>query len=223
MKRILVVAPHPDDETLGCGGTLLRHKQKGDHISWLIVTHMSEETGYSPERIASREREIEAVKVFYDFDSVYNLELKPAGLDVYPVGELVSKFSRVITAEKPETIYLPYRLDAHSDHTIVFDAVASCCKSFRYPFLKQVRSYETLSETGFGVRPEDSGFNPNIYVDITGFIDQKIEAMNNYEGEMGQHPFPRSDVTLRALATLRGSFAGVHFAEAFVSLLEIEK
>ncbi len=163
------------------------------------------------------------VEKFYAFDRVYNAGFTPAALDTYSKGELVSAVSDVINSEKPNTIYIPYRLDAHTDHAAVFDAVAACCKSFRYPWVRKVRAYEVLSETGFGLRPEDSGFKPNLYVDVTGFLDKKIEAMKIYNDEIGDHPFPRSEAAIRALATYRGTFAGTMEAEAFISLLEIDK
>jgi LmbE family N-acetylglucosaminyl deacetylase len=122
---------------------------------------------------------------------------------------------------QPNTIYLPYRSDIYSDHEIVFDAVSSCTKSFRYPFVKQIRVYETFFEMEFGIRPEDSGFRPNLWIDISEFLDKKIEIMKLYKGEMGEHPFPRSEQTIRALATLRDSTAGCVAAEAFISLKEI--
>lgn len=122
---------------------------------------------------------------------------------------------------EPNIVYLPYRTDAHSDHAAVFDAVASCTKSFRYPNIRSIRAYETLSETEFGMRPEDGGFRPNLFVNISDFMDKKLDIMSLYEGEMADHPFPRSVDSLKALATLRGSTSGCHAAEAFVILREI--
>lgn len=221
MKKVLVVAPHPDDETLGCGGTLLRHRNEGDEVSWLIITRITQNMGFSEERVKSRAEEIEQVAQKYDFESVLHAEFDSMALDTYPKKDLVGKVSALINEVKPEVIYLPYRLDTHSDHEVVFDAVVACSKWFRYPFVKVVRAYETLSETEFGLRPEDPGFRPNLFVDISDTIEQKIDIMKLYSGEMAEHPFPRSERSLRALATLRGSACGCEAAEAFMTLKEL--
>lgn len=217
---VLCVAPHPDDETLGCGGSLLRHKSDGDQIFWLIVTEISEETGFTESRVRSRAREIEQVTDAYGFDGVYHCNLPTAALDTIPKGRLVDLVGRAVRAVNPNLIYTPYRNDVHSDHAAVFDAVAACSKSFRYPSVKSIYAYETLSETEFGIRPDDLGFRPNLFVDITKTLDKKISIMSLFEGEMGEFPFPRSEVALRALASLRGSTAGVQSAEAFMILRE---
>jgi len=221
MKKVLVVAPHPDDETLGCGGTLLRHINDGDEVSWLIVSKITQAQGFSGDRVASRTSEINQVSAEYNFKSVHHAGFDSMALDTYSKKDMVGTLAGLINEVKPEVIYLPYRLDAHSDHEVVFDAVASCTKWFRYAFVKVVRAYETLSETEFGLRPEDTGFRPNLFINISEFIDKKIEIMGLYAGEMGEHPFPRSEKTLRALATLRGSASGCEAAEAFMTLKEI--
>ena len=221
MKKVLVVAPHPDDETLGCGATLLRHIAEGDEVHWLIMTRITLELGFSVERVESRAREIQQVTDRYRFKQVHFADFDTMALDNYSKTALVQKVSKVIAQVQPNIVYVPYRLDAHSDHAVVFDAVASCVKSFRYPSVSSVRAYETLSETEFGLRPEDGGFRPNLFVDVSTYIDGKIEIMSLYAGEMQAHPFPRSEQALRALALLRGSTAGCGAAEAFMILREI--
>jgi len=221
LSTILVVAPHPDDETLGCGGTLLRHIAEGDQVHWLIMTTISEQSGFSQEWIESRAKEIEKVVSAYNFTSTKQAEFVTTKLDTYPKSELIAVVSEMVNRVKPETIYLPYRNDVHSDHKEVFDAVISCTKSFRYPSVKKVRAYETLSETEFSIHKEDGVFHPNLWIDVSEFLEEKIVIMKTYNGELGEHPFPRSEQNIRALATLRGATAGVNAAEAFVSLKEI--
>ena len=220
-KKILCIAPHPDDETLGCGGTLLRHVAEGDQVHWLIMTTIIEEAGFDRQRVHSRADEIKRVAEAYGFVSTHQTSFATTRLDTYAKSDLVVEISEYIRQVQPDTVYLPYRNDVHSDHTVVFDAAASCTKSFRYPYIKRVRVYETLSETEFSIRPDDTGFKPNLWVDISEYLDRKIEIMGLYEGEMGEFPFPRSVLNLRALAALRGATAGVSAAEAFISLKEI--
>jgi N-acetylglucosamine malate deacetylase 1 len=220
-SRILVVSPHPDDETLGCGGSLLRHRAEGDEIHWMIMTTINEEVGYSRERIDSRKREIDNVTDRYGFSSVHQADFITTKLDTIANSELIGEVSSVVNKVKPDTLYIPFRSDVHSDHKAVFDAVSACTKSFRYPFIRRVRAYETLSETEFSLRPNDSGFKPNLWIDISEFLEQKIEVMKLFKNEFGEHPFPRSEKCIRALATLRGSTAGVESAESFVTMKEI--
>lgn len=219
--KILVIAPHPDDETLGCGGTLLRHAAEGAEIYWLIVTEMNEKLGFSKKKIAARAKEIEKVAKEYGFSEVYEANLPTTQLDVIPKSQLIESISSVVAEIEPATIYLPYRNDVHSDHAAVFDAAVSCAKTFRYPYVKRILAYETLSETEFSLRPDDGGFKPNVFVDITPFAEKKIAIMRLYAGEMGEFPFPRSEETMMAQMQLRGSTAGVEAAEAFMLLKEI--
>ncbi|MGI6493210.1 MAG: PIG-L deacetylase family protein [Pelotomaculum sp.] len=221
MKRqIIVISPHPDDETLGCGGNLLRHRAEGDALGWLIVTAIHQEEGFTANQIAKRQQEISTVAQHYGFASVVKLDLPTTKLDTVPMQVLVHGIGSVFQEIKPDTIYLPYRGDAHTDHAIVFDAAISCTKWFRYPFIKRVLVYETLSETDFGLNPDANGFRPNVFVNIDSYLEQKIHIMREYSNEMGEFPFPRSEEAIRALARIRGIAAGYQAAEAFMLLRE---
>lgn len=220
MSVVLVIAPHPDDETLGCGGTLLRHRAAGDSVHWLIVTAM-DPVGFSAERIARRSREIDQVSAAYGFSSTSCLEYPAARLDQVPCAELVSAIGQVIGSLQAEVIMLPFSGDAHTDHRIVHTAASAATKWFRYPFVKRILACEITSETDFGLAPAAFGFTPNVFVDISPWLAKKIEIMRLYEGEMGEHPFPRSEIAIRALATLRGAQSGFAAAESFMLLKEI--
>jgi LmbE family N-acetylglucosaminyl deacetylase len=223
MSTVLVVAPHPDDETLGCGGTILRHVEQGDSVYWLIVTHISQDLGFSKDRVDQRDREIEQVASRYKISRTINLEFPANRLDTQPMATLVEAVGEVVSEIEPELMYLPYRNDIHTDHAVVFDAVASCSKWFRYPSVRRVLAYETPSETDFALDPDAEAFRPTVFMDITGYLEEKIEIMRIYKSEMGTHPFPRSASSIRSLATLRGAAAGMDAAEAFVLLREINK
>lgn len=221
MKRLLVIAPHPDDETLGCGGTLLRYISNGDEVHWLIVTAISTEIGFSSERVLKREVEIAEVTKAYGFAGVHHALLPTMRLDRIGKLELIEVVGDVVQKIKPDVLLIPYRNDAHSDHAAVFDAAVSCSKSFRYPSVRSVYAYETLSETEFGLRTDDPGFRPNLFVDIGNYLEQKIAIMRMFDGEMLDFPFPRSETCIRAQAALRGSQAGICAAESFMVLKEI--
>jgi LmbE family N-acetylglucosaminyl deacetylase len=217
--NILVVAPHPDDEVLGVGGTLLRYKSEGHSLAWLIVTKVPDEFGWSEERTRKREVELSEVERFFCFDRVYKLDFPSTQLDTVPVGSLVKGMSDVISEFSPDEIYIPHLGDVHTDHQIVHKAIMSCTKAFRYPCVKRVLVYETLSETDFGLEL-GAQFVPNVFVDISEFLEKKLQAMEIYASEMGAFPFPRSVLSIRSLAHYRGSSSGFAAAEAFQLLRE---
>jgi N-acetylglucosamine malate deacetylase 1 len=217
--RVLVVAPHPDDEILGCGGTLLRHKAEGAELGWLIVTGISERGGWSAEIMQQRDVEIGKVAELVGFDQVFNLRLPSTQLDMLPMGELVDRFSAVFSEFQPQEVFVPHRSDVHTDHRLVFDAAAACTKWFRYPSVKRVLAYETISETDFSL-DQNNFFRPNYFFDISEYLERKLEIMLIYKSELGDFPFPRSNEAIRALAALRGSASGFVAAEAFQLLRE---
>ena len=218
-SRIIVIAPHPDDETLGVGGTLLRKKAEGATIVWLLVTAISTKSGWSEEKVNKRAKEIERIKHFYDFDEVYALNFQTTQLDAIPMSNIVNAISDVFNSFKPEEVFVPHPSDVHTDHRVVFNAVSACTKWFRFPSVSRVLAYETLSETDFGLGT-DQGFRPSVFVDIKHFLSQKLEAMDIYESEIGEFPFPRSKEAICALAKLRGAASGFEAAEAFELLRE---
>ena len=218
-ERVLVVAPHPDDETLGCGGTLLRMADEGAQLGWLIVTSISEENGFASQRVHGRDEEIKQVSSLFGFSDVFRLSLPTRQLDMSPMSELIEQFSAVFKSFRPQQVFLPSRSDVHTDHRAVFDAGAACAKWFRYPSVRRVLAYETISETEFGLDMREM-FQPNYFVDISKYLDRKLEIMSVYASEMGAYPFPRSSEAIRALAALRGTTSGFHAAEAFQLLRE---
>ena len=115
------------------------------------------------------------------------------------------------------------RSDAHSDHRIIFDAIAACTKSFRHPYLKRLLMYECISETEFAPSLPERVFQPNYFVDISDYLLSKLDIMKVYESEIGIHPFPRSLKNIESLATFRGASVGVEYAEAFQLVKFIDK
>ena len=218
--RTIVIAPHPDDEVLGVGGTLMRRKAEGEKMAWLIVTGITTETGWSDEKIRQRADEIKRVTELIGFDSVFELNFPTTQLDQVPMSDLIAAISNVFKMFEPEEVFVPHPSDVHTDHRIVFDAVASCTKWFRYPSVRRVLAYETLSETDFGLGTNQT-FRPNVFVNIEPYLADKLRVMDIYELEIGEFPFPRSYEAIRALATLRGVASGFKAAEAFELLREI--
>lgn len=213
-NKILCVAVHPDDETLGAGGALLKWKSEGKEIHWLILTAMDRSISET-ERIDSRSLEIDRVNKEYGFTSMTKLDFITTQLDQYAMADLVKKISTVISKIQPDTLIIPHKYDAHSDHRMAFEALMPFMKSFRYPYIKTILSMETLSETNYANYGNHEQFFPSYFVDVSDFLESKINIMKIYESELGKHPFPRSEVSLVAQAQLRGAIISAKYAEAF--------
>ena len=159
MSKVLVIAPHPDDETLGCGGTLSRHNQEGDELYWVIVTGIREGAGWSSDDVKKRDVEIDTVAKKYGFTDVFNFRLPTTKLDTLPLSDLLDNITDVYKKVEPEIIYMPFAYDVHTDHQLIAKALQSTFKWFRYPHIKKVLMYETPSETEFNF-VEKSTFRP---------------------------------------------------------------
>ena len=220
-NKVLFIAPHPDDETLGCGGTILKYKDNGSKIYWLIVTCAHSQDGFKEDDIKIRKDQIKKVKKDYGFDGLYELKLRTTQLDTYNLSELIGHFKNIFHELKPDTIFLPHRYDVHSDHRIIFETVWASSKTFRSPFIKNIFSYETISETEYASPESQSSFTPNVFIDITDYFEKKLKISQNYFDEILDHPFPRSLENLQALARFRGSTIFTEYAEAFMCLKSI--
>ena len=215
------IAPHPDDETLGCGGLLLRAKALGAKIYWAIITEVKGKGSEINEFRKLRDTEISKVASFYNFDAVYELKFESAGLCSRAQLKLIPQLTKIIHETKCSHLLVPYRNDIHSDHKIVHDAALSASKSFRSKSIVEILMYETLSETDFSIRYDDPGFKPNVFINIEDYLKDKIKILSLYKSEIHPLPFPRSIAAIEALATLRGVQANVSAAEAFISLKRI--
>lgn len=220
MKKVIVISAHPDDETIGCGGTLLRHKANGEQVYWLIVTNIDTENGWNKAFVERRQKEIDKVSEKFSFEKTFKLNFPAAKLETLPMGELVSSISKVMHEVQPEVVYLLNGNDVHTDHQITFQAAYSCTKNFRYPFIKRILTYECLSETEFAPAFPDKAFVPNVFVDVSDFMDKKLEILNIYNSEIMEGNLPRSISAIKALAQYRGSRIGKPYAEAFSLIFE---
>lgn len=209
--KILCIAVHPDDETLGCGGTLLKHRANGDSISCLFLTDGN---------MAQKEA-IPRLKELFGFDEVYRLDLPDARLDEVPLGKIIPSIAEVLHKLQPDTLYIPNRSDAHSDHRIAFDAVAACTKPFRFPFLREILMMEVMSETDAALNLPETTFSPNVFVDVTEHFEKKLGIMGIFESELLPYPLTRNIEALKAQARSRGYPVNVEYAEAFMLLRDL--
>lgn len=203
--NVLVVSPHPDDEVLGAGGTLLKLKKQGHKIFWLNITDMKAGNGWNEKRVEHRQKQIENIKKFFKFESFYNLALPPACLTSFDESMIIKQIKGIYELVKPEWLIIPGQFDAHSDHHVVYNCCMACAKTFRSPYIKRITTMEIISETDYGFQKEK--FEPNLFIDISDELEGKIEAMKIYDTEIEEVPFPRSLDNIRALASVRG---GLH-------------
>jgi len=220
--RILVVAAHPDDETLGCGGTLLRHRAAGDRLYWARATE-AHEPQWPAEVVRRKAAEVERVTQAYGLEERFDLGFPAAWLDTVPKAELMEEIGGVVEQVRPTTLYLVHGGDVHTDHREVFAAAMSVLKPVHMGRLgvRRVLCFETLSSTDAAPPAAATAFLPTVLCDITPHIDRKLEIMELYETEAQPDPSPRGPSAIRALARLRGAAAGVEYAEAFQLVREL--
>jgi len=215
--KILIIAPHPDDEVLGCGGTIAKYAKNGSEVYLCVVTK-----GYTPdwseEFLKNRPKEIEKANKILGIKKTYFLDYPTVKLDTIPQKELNEAISKVVNEVKPDILYIPHKGDLNKDHRLVFESSLVATRPANHK-VKKILSYETLSETEWGQPIEV--FIPNVYVDISETLGKKIEAMKAYGSELKQYPHPRSLEIIETLAKKRGSEVGVKFAEAFILIKEI--
>ena len=211
--KVLVVSPHPDDETLGAGGTIKRFIDEGNEVYWLNITTVKGNNNFSHDLISKIDYQIKQIEKIYNYSGVFHLNLPTTKLSSIDDNIAIERIGKIIKNIQPNIMILPDYNDAHSDHKKVFDWCFACTKVFRYPSIKEVMTMEIVSETDYG-RPENK-FVPNYFVDITEYINHKINALKIYDTEIGEPPFPRSIETVMALATLCGGMSGVRYAEGF--------
>lgn len=222
--RILAIAAHPDDETLGCGGTLLKWKAAGAELFWLIATE-PKEPHWSAETIRCKAAEVESVAEAYGFAQHLQLGFASGELDHMALRDVMGPLGKVVARIKPTTVCVVHGGDIHSDHRTLFAATTSVLKPFRMAELgvRRILSYETLSSTDASVPGIwASGFLVNVFEDISPYLKRKIEIMELYHTEVQAPLLPRSASAIQALARYRGATIGVEYAEAFVLLREVK-
>jgi len=215
--RVLVVAPHPDDEVLGAGGTMARVSSRGGEVHVLVMTrgfppHFHESVSVTGREEARRAHEILGVQAtrFLDFPA--------ANLDQVPKRDLNQAIGEVVSDLRPAVVFLPFVGDIHLDHQRIFEAGLVACRPHLDHAPGMILAYETLSETNWNAPYLSPGFQPNFFVDIGDHLEVKCRAMEAFESQVQAPPHERSLEVIRALATLRGGTVQRRAAEAFVTV-----
>lgn len=214
--KILVFAPHNDDEVLGVGGTIARYIEEGHEVYVCEVT-----SGKDQKRLENIKNEaLAAHKVLGVTETIF-LDLPVVGLADIPTKELNQAFLDIVKKVKPNIAYIPHKGDMHIDHTMVAEAAMVALRPVNNPQLKEIYAYETLSETEWNIPSPDNIFVPNVWTNITNTIDKKLESMKCYKSQLYDFPHPRSLEAIKALSMLRGSTICVNNAESFMLIRSI--
>lgn len=216
-RCVVALSAHPDDETLGCGGALLKHAAQGDRLAWVIATAMWRPM-FDERSIDQRRKTIDAVAFAYGMDTVRPLGFPTTRLDTLPLGDVVARLREALSEIDPDIIYLVHRGDVHSDHRVLFQAAIAAAKPFRRARPTSIYSFECPSSTEAAAPAPDLAFVPQVYCDISAHIERKLDILSLYEDELCEAPHPRSLEAVRALARWRGAAACVDYAEAFMTV-----
>lgn len=214
-ERVLVIAAHPDDEVLGCGGTLAVHAQAGDPICVLILTDGGLER-YGAETVAHLKTSARRAGEVLGYQDIRFLDLPDQRLDTLPQVEIVRQLEQNIDTFRPTTVYTHYEGDVNLDHLVAVRATMAAVRPVRRPWIRRVLSYPVLSSTEQGPLDAGQSFAPTVFVEITEQLEAKCRALACYETEIHSAPHPRSLEAIRAAALLAGLPAGLAAAEAFM-------
>ena len=216
MKRVLVIAPHPDDEIIGCGATMAKHVSEGDEVFILIATnaYIGASELYSIENVENVRKEALKAHAFLGVQETFFLDFPAPALNSFPEYKLSLAFSEIIQDIRPDLLYLPHPGDLHQDHKAVYRSALVASRPL-YDFkISLILCYETLSETEW-TPMQEKAFIPNCFVDVSDFFQMKLNAMDYYKSQIKIFPHSRSIEGLEALAKYRGSTIGVERAESF--------
>ncbi|GJM24813.1 MAG: PIG-L domain-containing protein [Phycisphaerae bacterium] len=218
---VLVIAPHPDDEVLGCGGVIRRFANEGHDVHVAIVTR-----GWAPlfpeDQVAQVRAEAEAASKILGVHELHFMDLPVTELAHLPEHELNGAMGRLIDQTQPNWVFLPYRSDLHEDHKQIFDAAQVALRPLPNRLnVERIMCYETLSETHWHAPQAEPAFTPHTYIDITSTLKSKIEAMQAYKSQLRDAPNARSIESIESLAKFRGMTVHRMAAEAFVSIREV--
>ena len=221
-QKTLIVAPHPDDEVLGCGGTIKRLSLQSAEVIVLIMSR-GKKGLYSEEKILNVRDEAKRAHEMLGVTETIFLDFPAPELDLVSVSELSRAISGVVNQFFPGIIFLPHKGDIHHDHKAIFNAGLVASRPGIMCPVKKVFSYETLSETELAPPFGDDAFIPDFFVGIAQTIEIKMAAFKCFGSQIRKYPNSRSPEALEALAKLRGCSVGIPYAEAFMTIRIIEE
>lgn len=220
-NKVLVIAAHPDDEVLGCGGTIAKHINDGDKVFVVILGEGI--TSRDEKRDAEkRKREIKTIKKhihkageILNVTDIYIYDYPDNRFDTVSLLDIIKTIEKIKNKIKPDIIYTHHYGDLNIDHRITFDAVMTATRPVQGESVKEIYSFEVPSSTEWYVPSAESYFMPNVFIDISETIEKKLQALKVYKSEARQFPHPRSPEAVKSIAKRWGSNSGLKYAEAF--------
>jgi LmbE family N-acetylglucosaminyl deacetylase len=225
--NILVVAAHPDDEVLGCGGTMARLACDGHNVHILILgegitSRHADPSEADQEEMDMLHKQAEAVGLSLGAKDVTLAKLPDNRFDTVALLDIVKIIEEQVDRIKPEVVYTQHGGDLNIDHVCTFRAVLTAARPMEGSPVKQVLAYRVASSTEWAFGQFEPAFKPTVFSDISETLDKKIAAMEMYEGEARKFPHPRSAKALKAEAEYFGSIAGLQAAEPFSVIYQIQ-
>lgn len=220
MKKILVFAPHPDDELLGVGGTLIKNIREGNQVYVCIVTKGCPPL-FTKEMVAKNTEDAISCHKAIGITQTFFLDFPAVNLENVDRSELNSKIMSVVSEVHPDEVYLPHYGDMQKDHVVVTEACMVALRPKYFPQVKKILGYETMSETDWNVPNVQNAFIPNVFVDISDVLDDKLKALSYYTLQISDFPDARSLGAIEALAKYRGALMHWPAAEAFMLIREL--
>ena len=219
--NILVVAPHPDDEVLGCGGTIAKYADNGDDVYVAIVTK-GRGPLFKDEQVETVRNECLKADRFLGVKETIFMDFPASMIENVQRYKFNEAFIQLIQRIRPDIVYIPHRGDMQLDHKMVVDAAMVALRPKYKHVVKRIYAYETLSETGWDIPNVTNEFIPNVYNNISKFMDKKIEAMQMFKTQLSAYPAARSLRAVEALAMYRGATVNMNAAEAFYIVRELD-
>jgi N-acetylglucosamine malate deacetylase 1 len=221
-KIVLVVAAHSDDEALGCSGTIAKHIEAGDKVHVIFMTNgVGSRSTTSISDIKHRQAAAQKAADILGITSTEYFDFPDNKMDTVPLLDIVKSIEHVINETQPEIIYTQHIGDLNIDHQITHKAVMTACRPQPDFCVKEIYAFEVLSSTEWQT-PGFESFSPNVYINITDYIEIKKQVLGVYSEEMRQAPHSRSIDNMLHLNAFRGCTVGVSYAEAFVLIRMIK-
>lgn len=220
--NVLVVAAHPDDEVLGCGGTIARHTQKGDNVYVMIMAEgITSRSNSQCEAIDNLKLDnlaesADKANAILGVKELIRIGLPDNRMDSMLLLDIIKKIENTALGIKPEIVYTHHSGDLNIDHRLTHEAVITVFRPFPDSSVKSLLFFEVNSSTNWQMPGSAQSFTPNWFVDITNTIGLKERALECYTSEMRQYPHTRSIQAVKHLAYWRGSSIGTEAAEAFI-------
>ena len=219
--KVLVISAHPDDEVIGAGGTIARHVDHGDEVYWCVVTQ-AYNPPWSEKYLEQARQQVYDVKKVLGIEEVFFCGFPTVKLNTLPYIEVSAALENIVSQVEPVIVYTTPHDDINKDHRIVYECTLVASRPLPGSSIQRLLSYELGPSSRQGLVSGGCGFLPNVFVDISEYMDKKLEAMSCYKTELKEFPHPRSLEGLRLIAEERGLSVGLKAVEAFRLVREVQ-